>query len=800
MSLRDELINYVSREGYKPEKPKAVAKKLGVTKKRQSEFDVALHDLVADGQLRFLDSGRVAASVPPGYVLGVIKKTSSGAGFLIPHEPRPPGLVGDVYIDRRDMGDVQQGDEVLARLISRRRSGGQRCGIIVDVVERATNVFVGTYTEENDAGWVQVDGKNFNDPIWVGDPGAKGAQAGDKVVIEMLRFPSHRQQGEAVLTKVLGPRGQVGIDTLTIIHEYGLPDEFPEEVLDDARIEAENFEEGHLDGRDDLTGETIVTIDPVDARDFDDAISLKRSEDGHWHLGVHIADVAHFVQPGTALDREAEKRGTSVYLPTKVIPMLPEVISNGLASLQEGHVRYVKSAFIEFTPAGVPVHTRFGSSAIKVTRRFAYEEVMPLIQAGKGARGKVSAAIHKLLCDMHTLAMILRKRRFVQGALEMDMPEIKLTFDKEGRVSGAVERAHDESHEIIEEFMLAANIAVATELSRRGLPFLRRVHGEPSPIKLKAFADFVKSLGYELKNVQSRQQIQGVLTRVKDAPESQAVNYALLRSMKQAEYSPFNVGHYALAELDYCHFTSPIRRYPDLLVHRLLEGIIHKRRSHTGVGEQELVRLGRHCSDTERRAERAERELVKIKLLTYLAERVGTELDAIITGVDSYGFFCRGIELPAEGLVHVSTLPGHDFWDYDQPTMTLTGRRSGLTFRLGDRVRITVAHVDVDRRELDFQFVSPTGGPPSKGKSQSRAARSSQPSRKKRPSGSDASKSKATSKSTSGSTKVDQTKKTTSSSVSSNQTKSTRKNQKSPADKGANTDKPSTDRKRKRRR
>jgi ribonuclease R len=745
MPLANDILEFVSRDGYKPEKPKSLAKKLGVTKKRQSEFDVALHDLVADGRLRFLDSGRVAAKVPEGYVLGVIKKTKSGAGFLIPHEPRPPQLDGDVYIDRRDMGDTQQGDEVVVRLISRRRSGGQRCGIIVDVVERATNVFVGTYFEENDAGWVKIDGNNFNDPIWVGDPGAKGAQEGDKVVIEMLRFPSHRQKGEAVLTEVLGPRGEVGVDTLTVIHEYGIPDEFPDEVLEDARIEAENWDESILDGREDLTGETIITIDPKDARDFDDAISLNQTEDGHWHLGVHIADVSHFVQPGTELDKEAQKRGTSVYLPTRVIPMLPEVISNGLASLQEQKVRYCKTAFIEFTAEGIPVDTRFASTAIKATRRFSYEEVMPLIKAGKKARGKVSANVHKLLCDMYTLAMTLRKRRFVQGALEMDMPEVKLTFDKQGRVNGAVDVEHDESHEIIEEFMLAANIAVATELSRRGLPFLRRVHGEPNAVKLTAFAQFVKSLGYTLNNPQSRRHIQDVLVQARETPESHAVNYALLRSLKQAEYSPFDVGHYALAEQDYCHFTSPIRRYPDLLVHRLLEGIIFKRRSHTGASEQELVRLGRHCSATERRAEKAERELTKIKLLTYLEERIGEELETVITGVDSYGFFCRGIQMPAEGLVHVSTLPGHDFWDYDRPTMTLTGRRTNQTFRLGDRVIVTVAHVDVDRRELDFHFERRGTGAP---------LRKNEPSSGKKGKETSSQRSQGRSKSTGGGTKT----------------------------------------------
>jgi ribonuclease R len=603
------------------------------------------------------------------------------------------------------MRDAHSGDEVMVRLIARRRSGGQRCGIVVDVVERATNVFVGTYFEDAGAGWVQIDGSNFNDPIWVGDPGAKGAQEGDKVVIEMLRFPSHGQSGEAVLTQVLGARGQPGVDTLTIIHEFGLPDTFPEEVLEDARLEAENFDAEQLDGREDLTSQIVVTIDPVDARDFDDAISLSRADDGHWHLGVHIADVSHFVQPGTPLDREAERRGTSVYLPTRVLPMLPEVLSNGLASLQERRVRFTKSVFLEYTAEGTRVHTRFANSAIRVTRRLAYEDVLPIIHASDRQPGNVPAKVRKLLCEMHELAMLLRRRRFERGALELDMPEVRLDFDRQGRMTGAHERVHDESHQIIEEFMLAANIAVATELSDRRLPFLRRVHGEPNPVKLKTFAEFVGALGFPLKRPDSRHELQRLLHRVREAPEAAAVNYALLRSLKQAEYSPFEVGHFALAEQTYCHFTSPIRRYPDLLVHRLFDSVLRHRHPSAGSAEEDLIRLGSHCSATERRAERAERELTKIKLLTFLEDRIGLELDALITGVDRYGFFCRGIEVPAEGLVHVSTLPRRDIYDFDRTAMTLTGRRSGEVYRLGDRVRVSVAHVDVDRRELDFQLV-----------------------------------------------------------------------------------------------
>jgi ribonuclease R len=714
-SLEQRILDYVNRPEYEPVKPRNLAKRLDIPKKRLDELRETIDRLQAAGQIRVGGSGRIKPRTPAGLIAGVMRKRSSGVGYLVPHEPRPAEVTGDIYVAPEDMRDAHNGDEVLVRLTSRRGPGGRRCGIVIEVVERATNVFVGTYIEEAEQGYVSIDGTNFNEPVWVGDPGAKGAREGDKVVIEMIRFPTQHQQGEAVLTKVLGPRGEPGVDTLSIIHEFGLPDEFPDEVLEEARIEAENFSEDQLGGREDLTGEITVTIDPADARDFDDAISLRRSDDGHWHLGVHIADVAHFVQPGTALDREAQLRGTSVYLPTKVIPMLPEVLSNALASLQEQRVRYTRSAFIEYTADGIPVHARFANTAIRVTKRFAYEQVLPIIEGTEGEgnpapRRKsgataVPASVRKLLCDMRELARLLRGRRFEAGAVNLDLPEIKLDFDQEGRVSGAHEVVHDESHQIIEEFMLAANIAVATKLADKGLEFLRRVHADPSESKMRAFGEFASALGYPLKNPQSRHELQRLLKRLSGQREERAVHYALLRSFKQAEYSPFDVGHYALAEQNYCHFTSPIRRYPDLTIHRWIDALLTGNRTYRGPRGEELLRLARQCSATERRAAEAERELVSLKLLAYLETRIGTELDAVITGVDRYGFFCRGTALPAEGLVHVTTLSSGDYYDYDKSAQLLVARRSGEQFRLGDLVRVQVARVDVDRRELDFRLV-----------------------------------------------------------------------------------------------
>jgi ribonuclease R len=734
MPTMTEILDHLARPAYVPIKMRALARKLGVSKSGRKSFESQLDALAEQGKIQRTENGRVflpGTARGDDLIAGTIKRTMRGDGWLIPDRTAseefdeasaaPPRLVPDIFVEGEQLADAQNGDRVLVRLISRRRGGGQRCGRVEQVIERATHTFVGTYFEEDDRGCVRVDGGRFTDPVSVGDPGAKGAVPGDKVVIDVVRFPTHRESGEAVLTKLLGPRGEAGVDLQAIIHEFGLPDEFPEAVLEEAHEQADGFDESELDGRVDLTGEPIVTIDPVDARDFDDAISLKRTDDGHWHLGVHIADVGHFVPAGGELDAEAQRRGTSVYLPGRVIPMLPETISNSLASLQQGKVRFTKSVLIEFTAEGTPIHTEFQNSAIKVSRRFAYEQVMPVIEDPEQFRGRISAKVRQLLSWMHELAMVLRGRRFEAGSLELYLPEVKVELDQDGRVCGASEVVHDESHQIIEEFMLAANCAVATELHDRRIRFLRRTHGSPSPVKLKAFAQFVASLAFKLDSYNSRFDLQELLNRVKGKPFEQAVNFALLRSMKAAEYSATVEGHYALAVENYCHFTSPIRRYPDLTVHRILDDIFAGRKKTLGLSESDAVRLGTHCSTTERRAATAERELTRVKLLMFLEKKSGEVLDAVITGIEKFGIFCRCQQYPVDGFVHISKLGNGEFLDYDRPTMTITGRGSGRKFRLGDRVKVRVAVVNPDERVLEWELVESRGRSSRKGKSDKRA-------------------------------------------------------------------------------
>jgi ribonuclease R len=705
--LSEQILAAVGRKSYTPLKPKALARKLGVPQKLYGEFRNVLRQLVRQGRVQFGKNHVVRPAGQHGTVVGVYRRTSTGLGFVRPHVVEGKGGA-DVAVREDDALDAATGDEVLVKVLSKGRGEFGPRGEILQILSRATRQFVGTYFERDGDGLVRVDGTVFSHSIYVGDPGAKGARPDDKVVIEMLRFPSQEDyRGEAVITEVLGPRGRPGVDTLSIIREYGLPDAFPDEVLDEARAAADAFREDDLAGRTDFTKDLVITIDPADARDFDDAVSLTidpRSK--HWQLAVHIADVAHFCPPGGALDREARRRGTSVYLPRRVLPMFPEIISNSLASLQPQRVRYVKSAVIDFTPAGQRTKVSFHDGAIRSRKRFTYEQVSRVLEIADahGPRRAATADVDEELVDLllrtRDLAMILRKRRRKRGALELNMPEVELEYDDEGRVSGAHFAKHDVSHQLIEEFMLAANEAVAGQLADLGVPFLRRVHPAPDPAKLEAFRDFARGLGYKVEKHVDRFTLQRILEQSAERPDMHAVHYSLLRSLKQAVYSPDEEGHYALASENYCHFTSPIRRYPDLTIHRQLGQWL--RTGRPGGDEAELRTLGQHCSQTERRADVAERELVKVKLLAYMAERLGTELEVVITGVADYGFFGQAERLPVEGLVHVSTLTD-DYYHHDEASHSLVGRRTGRTYRLGDKVRVTVVRVDEQRRQLDFR-------------------------------------------------------------------------------------------------
>jgi ribonuclease R len=696
------ILNAVARKSYQPMTAKALARKLGLEETAYREFRRALRTLINEGKVQVgkNDTIRPAPSLPRAK--GVFKRLTGGDGIVrvFTEEGLPPH---EYYVPDHLAHDAASGDEV--EIAVRRRSTRAEDGLaeVREVVKRATRRFVGTYFERDGDRLVRVDGQIFTHSVGVADATVKGVRPNDKVVLEMIRFPTALARGEGVIVENLGRTGDPKVDTTAVVRALGIPDHFPDEALAEAREQAAKFREDDLTGREDFTGQLVITIDPVDAKDFDDAVSLVRDADtGHWLLTVHIADVAHFVPPGGPLDREARERGTSVYLPQRVIPMFPEVISNGLASLQEGKVRFVKTVEMEFTSEAEPVSVSLANGAIRNRRRFTYEEVQGILTRAPGepARG-VPPEIVRMLQDMRTLSKAMRARRARRGSLEMSMPEAVLEYDDKGHVSGAHFAAHDDSHQLIEDFMLAANEAVAEHFDRLKVPFIRRVHPAPDQRKLEAFVLFARTLDYKLHRRPSRLDLQRVLNESASTTERHAVHYAMLRSLKQATYSTEQDEHFALASSNYCHFTSPIRRYPDLTVHRLVGQWLARGRVRSE--EKELSNVAEHCSKTERRAESAEREAVKLRLLNYLSDRIGMELPAVITGVAEYGFFAQGQEFPAEGLVHVSSL-GDDYYQFDPDGHVLEGRRHGHRYRLGDEVRVEVVRVDLQRRQLDFRI------------------------------------------------------------------------------------------------
>ncbi|TWT75313.1 ribonuclease R family protein [Allorhodopirellula solitaria] len=745
--LTDRLLRLVHAAEYRPSKPKQIATQLKLDGDEYRELRRVIKQLAKEGRLVYggnhLVVAAAAAGGPSDSVRGKFRRAMGGGfGFVRPSSGgsgADDDLPEDIFVPPGATGGAMQGDLVEVELSPSRRGGVE--GVVIEVVQRERRQFTGTFRTEAlppepdersphahqiDGPVVYLDGVHFTAPVSVGDVRGLPLVDDDKVFVEIVDFPDDDGGGgEAVILERLGSNKNPAIDTLTVMRQYALPDEFPQRVLDEARQRADEFDDETLpEDRTDLTHLLTITIDPFDARDFDDAISLQR-EKGRWRLWVHIADVSHFVPVGGAIDEEARARATSVYLPDRVIPMIPEIISNHLASLQPERHRLVKTVEIEILDDLTITHSEVHNAVIRSDKRFNYEQIDQFLAVPAEFREPWGDEICDLLDEMHTLAMKMRKKRFREGALSMDLPDIKLDLDRSGKVKGAFLVENTESHQIIEEFMLAGNQAVATWLDDLELNFLHRIHEPPERRKLRSLSAFVGDLGLGIDHVESRFEIQSVLDKVVGTPLENAVNFAVLKSMNKAVYGPHREGHYALDMEHYCHFTSPIRRYPDLTVHRLVQKLLEKK-STPDESFSELVKLGHECSDAERNAAAAERELIQLKLLHFLKKRIGETLEAVVSRVFADGLHARCIKLPVDGFIPVTTLPS-DQYRFERRGQMLIGFKGGNRFRLGDLLTVRIDKVDLQDRQLYLTVVknhaakdSERSGPKGGGKAKSK--------------------------------------------------------------------------------
>ena len=730
--FKKRIVKLLKRRDYAPLKLAQLARTLNVSQEDYPQFKLAFEELRRAGHVVIGTKSLVSLVPMSGRITGTFRANPKGFGFVIPLEPSSHG---DLFIPPDATAEAMTGDIVLAKVVKKgKRAGpgapGRYSGQVVEILQRAQNRFVGTLQQTNEGWIVQPDGTSFFELIAVDDVSAKNAKNKDKVVVEILSYPTEKYLARGVIIEVLGRAGQKISEIQSIIRQYHLPGEFDADCIEQARQAAAEFDREKISGREDITEKVVVTIDPPDAKDFDDAISVEKDSRGNWVLGVHIADVSNFVPADSALDAETKIRGNSVYLPGKTIPMLPEILSNGICSLQPEQKRFVKSVYITYDDEGNILSRCFANSVMCSTQRLTYQQADKVL---KGHSKGVKPQVVELLKNMETLSRAIEKRRTENGMLHLDLPETELIMDKSGRVVGAHPADDSYPHTIIEMFMVEANEAVAGLLDRFGVLFMRRIHPEPDGLSMKNLSKLVQAFGYSLPKAVDRRAIQELLAAVKGADCSLAVNLMVLRSFEKAEYSPLNIGHFALASNCYCHFTSPIRRYADLLVHRVLECYLQKRLDSV---EQklDLTEIGKHISFTEERAEDAEEELKTVLILQMLEKHIGDELDCVVTGLTSFGVFVQSSKFGIEGLITMGDL-GPDVWKYNQRNQCIVGQHSGCSIHLGRAMKVRIISVNVAARQLNVAPVEPLVGSSVRHKKDKPAKKSKKERTRKRPRG-----------------------------------------------------------------
>lgn len=702
---KEEILEYMQHNSYKPLSIEELIFQLEI--KEVEEFRIVLKELEERGRIILNRKGKYGITQKMNLSVGRLQGHAKGFAFLIPDDPHEQ----DVYIKNEDLNGAMHNDRVIVRPYKHLEDGRKREGEVIRILTRANEKVVGTYESSRHFGFVVPDEKRLGQDIFISKNEAEGATDGDKVVVQLTSWPEPRRNPEGRIIEVLGHKSDPGTDILSIVRKFQLPEAFPDAVMQAADQVPQTIREEEYSNRRDLRDLPMVTIDGEDAKDLDDAVTLELLPNGNYYLGVHIADVSYYVKEGSILDAEALRRATSVYLVDRVIPMLPPRLSNGICSLNAGQDRLSMTCFMEISPQGDTVNHEIVQSVIRVKERMTYTNVRLILEEQQPELLTRYADYINTFETMRELCWILRDKRLKRGAIDFDFPESKVKIDERGKPIEIVKRERSIAEMIIEEFMIAANETVAEHYHWLEMPFLYRIHEVPAVDDITNLNEFLGAFGYHVK-VNSRGEVtprafQQIVEKLENRPEEKAVSTTLLRAMKHARYAHEALGHFGLAAKYYSHFTSPIRRYPDLAIHRVIREV----QEHGIIKGDRLKKLNtlmvqyaEQSSMQEKRAEEAERESTDLKKVEYMKDFVGQVFDGHISGVTSFGFF---VELPntVEGLVHVSSL-NDDYYQFVEKHLMLVGDNTRKVYRIGDAVKVLLSKVSVEDRNMDFEVVT----------------------------------------------------------------------------------------------